>query len=294
MGPKAFAAMNAQELTSLVARLKSETKVVFVVAETPEGLFTFDVRDEGVGWPLALSGSWEPLETDLVKQLVRPGDLVVDIGANLGWYTTIAARLVGAEGRVLAFEPDAHNCVLLRSNIAQNHLAERVLVFEAALFERDCELTMESSVSNFGDHRVRAAAAVGGPSFYSEDARATHKVSAVMLDGVLAKEKLADRPIRLMKIDTQGAEVAIFRGARHALENTMFAIAEFWPYGIQRAGYGVGEYVDVITASFGSFARLNSHKIEMRPIGDFRDDVSLPPDQSPQTPIGFSNYFFAK
>ncbi len=84
--------MDAQEFSALVSRLKTETKVAFVVAETDEGYFTFDVRDEGVGWRLAL-GRWEPLETNLFKHLVRLGDLVVDAGANLGLVHRGSGRL---------------------------------------------------------------------------------------------------------------------------------------------------------------------------------------------------------
>lgn len=63
---------------------------------------------------------WEPFETEVFRRLCRPGDFVVDIGANIGWYSVIASRLVGRSGRVLSLEPEARNLCLLKKNIAKS------------------------------------------------------------------------------------------------------------------------------------------------------------------------------
>lgn len=217
------------------ALLAAKTSIIQAVVQTEEGRFHFDIHDQGVGWMLA-RGRYEPLETGVVKHFVQPGDLVVDAGANLGWYATVMARLVGPGGVVLAFEPDATNLELLRINLVDNGMTERVLVHPVALFERDGEIEFERSGSNFGDHRVRAVQ--GAPSFEeAEDGpRRVARVPARALDSVLAESGLAARPIRVLKVDTQGAEVAIFRGAGKALASTAVMTAEFWPYGLRRRG----------------------------------------------------------
>jgi len=269
--------VDAAGWAKLAKQIRTETAIVQCVAQTTDGMFLFDVRDLGVGWTLA-QGGYETTETLLVKHLVQPGDLIVDAGANLGWYTTITARIVGPEGLVLAFEPDALNLNFLNINLAGNGVADRVRIFPVALYERDGTVAFEHSPDNFGDHRIGGSAGV--------------QVAARTLDGVLAEVGLDERPIGLLKSDTQGAEVAIFRGAPRALGRVKHMIAEFWPYGIERAGYHVAEYVEIVQAHFSRFARLGSADVHTQPIAGFGADAAAPPDTS--GPQGFTNYLFLK
>lgn len=69
---------------------------------------------------LSINGVYEPFETELVQKEIKRGDVVLDIGANIGYWTLIFAKLVGEEGRVFAFEPDPTNFALLNNNIVKN------------------------------------------------------------------------------------------------------------------------------------------------------------------------------
>ena len=65
-------------------------------------------------------GSYEPLETETVKREIKKGNVVSDIGANIGYFASIVAKLVGEEGKVFAFEPDPGNFALLERNVQTN------------------------------------------------------------------------------------------------------------------------------------------------------------------------------
>jgi FkbM family methyltransferase len=82
---------------------------------------------------LALDGYWEWWTTNFLARNIRRGDTVVDAGACIGYFTLLAADLVGAGGRVLAVEPSPLSAALLRRNVALNGLSDRVTVEEAAL-----------------------------------------------------------------------------------------------------------------------------------------------------------------
>ena len=80
---------------------------------------------------LCTNGYHEPIETDLIKKHVKRGDVVLDLGANIGYFTLILPRLVGEEGKVFAFEPDPENFALLKKNVEINSYQNVVLVQKA-------------------------------------------------------------------------------------------------------------------------------------------------------------------
>jgi len=102
---------------------------------------------------LADCGIWEPFETDLVRREIQPGDTVLDIGANIGYFTLLFAQLVGAQGRVYAFEPDPTNFHILRRNIERNGL-KNVVPEQKAVSSRTGKIRLFSDKTNRGDNRT--------------------------------------------------------------------------------------------------------------------------------------------
>jgi len=140
--------------------------------------------------------------------LLHNGDQLIDVGANIGWYTVSAARRVTATGNVFAFEPDATNFSLLSANIKEGGLswvsAERV-----ALGRATGSAVMRHSNDNLGDHRVRAFEA------HEAGVTVTGSVPVLALDKYLAQSAAFDLGrLRIIKIDVQGFESEVLKGAR--------------------------------------------------------------------------------
>jgi FkbM family methyltransferase len=91
-------------------------------AKTRYGELSHFVFDDPIGRSLDLYGEWAQLEIDFLCQFVRPGDTVIDVGANVGTHTLALARAVGPTGRIIALEPQPAVFDLLRSNLHLNHL----------------------------------------------------------------------------------------------------------------------------------------------------------------------------
>jgi FkbM family methyltransferase len=187
-------------------------------------------NDRHVSERLMTDGTWEPFETELIRRFLlseckggeRP--LFIDCGANLGWYSVIAGAL-GAE--VVAFEPMPANAALLRENVTRNRLGDRVEVHEVALGSGEGAGVLRLSVDNQGDHRLIPC---GVTVEVSRREEVTVKVRA--LDDVVS-----GRLPTLIKLDTQGSEVAILRGGRRTWSRPdVVIVLEFWPYGLQRCG----------------------------------------------------------
>ena len=90
--------------------------------EGRHGYVLYNVNDRYIGRSVENYGEWSPAETALFARFCRPGDYVVDVGANIGTHTLAFARLVGERGRVFAFEPQRMVAQVLAANAALNSL----------------------------------------------------------------------------------------------------------------------------------------------------------------------------
>jgi FkbM family methyltransferase len=138
-------------------------------------------------------------EMSFIKRYLRPGDTFLDIGANVGVYTLLAASIVGPSGIVHAFEPGALALSHLRENIALNKL-DNVRVYELALSNRQGEARLVAG----GDDCVASLVPESGDASSQE----AITIKCATLDGYLPEAHFA-----MAKLDIEGAEPMALRGA---------------------------------------------------------------------------------
>lgn len=202
----------------------------FVRAEAPGAApFPFAIHkgtDEFVSGDIARTGVWEPFETMVFGRLCLPGDLVLDLGANIGWYSVLAATFAGPTGAVLSFEPDPVNARLLELNAAVSDRHGVIKIFRCAVGDKPGEELLHRSPTNLGDHRM----------FTDGSERESGQVDVTTLDAFF---KGVDTSLpSILKSDTQGSEARILRGAKGLFDRGWrpAMILEFWPFGLTGSG----------------------------------------------------------
>jgi FkbM family methyltransferase len=170
-------------------------------------------------------GTAEPHETRLVKDYLRPGMTFVDAGANVGYYTALAAMLVGSEGSVVAFEPSAYAFERLQALVARNGLAH-VKAVHAGLSDAPGSQKLYLGI---GSHNH-------APTMVPHDNASASEVLVTTLDDQAAR--LGIERIDLIKMDVEGYEPKVLTGARRLLrEGRIRAIlCEFNEHWLRKAG----------------------------------------------------------
>lgn len=260
---------------------------------TKQGLFTVSTRDAVIGANLYVWGEYEQTlmadVMDLTRRLglSRADGTLLDVGANMG-ITSIGMLTANRFRSAIAVEPDPTNLALLRKNVMANGLSDRIHVVPSIASDRAGDAELELNESNFGDHRVRMTKESG---FHSEAERPVVKVSGDTLDRLLAPIPDAER-ITLGWIDTQGHEAHVLRGGANLFGRGLPTLMEVWPYGLERAGTSMDEFVRVATSYWGSYwVQRHGHFVRY-PIDSL---PSLFDELSPLGPdIGFDNVMFTK
>lgn len=168
--------------------------------------FTVHAENELLSNIFRQEGAYSRNDLEVMSGVLKPGSTFIDAGANIGWHSMIAAKMVGPTGRVIAFEPETKNLALLRENIALNGLTNVEIVPKAVM---DVSGTRELHLSstNFGDHIVGLQIQTT-----AHDQKIT--IEATTLDETFAALGLNPKKIALIKADIQGSEVDMLEGGR--------------------------------------------------------------------------------
>ena len=157
----------------------------------------------------------------------------IDVGANVGLYSALALSTPGFRGRVLAIEPDSESRLYLQKTVGSNGAA---LISELAAADRPGTLTLYKNPENKGDNRLYPDPLLSGEE----------TVAADTLDNICRRYGIASA--QFIKIDVQGAEAQVMRGATGVLAGSPDCIlmTEFWPYGLARCGADGLGYLEML------------------------------------------------
>ena len=177
-----------------------------------------------------MSPDWEELMTQMFKQVVKDGDTVLDLGANLGYYTLLAAKLVGKKGKVYAFEPEPRNYNLLLKNIELNGY-DNVIPMQKAVSNKTEVVKLFLNSEDSGAHTIRQ----------SDSNKEFIEVESVALDDFF-KDEL--HPIDVIKMDIEGTEMAAFLGMDRIIKGNknLKIFCEFYPALIEGVSYSAEEF----------------------------------------------------
>ncbi len=167
---------------------------------------------------------WEVETTRLFKSMAKEGDTIVDIGANIGYYTLLSSRIVGDKGKVYAFEPDPTNYSILTKNIALNKYTN-IETVQKAVSDKNEKLKLYLNDSDVGAHTI----------YHSNISKKFVEVDSVRLDDYFKGKEI---PINIIKMDIEGAEMAALSGMTNIIKMNkgLKIFAEFHIPWIKRAG----------------------------------------------------------
>jgi FkbM family methyltransferase len=242
-----------------------------ITIDTANGLLSVSSKDWLHGKYLYVRRSFEMDTMRSTMELLRRDGYVgatqrnclLDVGANLGMICIPLIRQRCFQ-RAIAFEPVPNTYRLLKNNVNQNGLAERISCHQIALSSTSGMLEMELSDSNSGDHRMRHNAR---PGAYHEERRQTIHVPTQRLDEFLREHPdIQKNDVSVIWMDIQGHEGRFFEGASNSLHDGVAVVSEFWPYAIDRSGMSQSEYSRIVKNLFSHFHDLTTG--QKRPIGD--------------------------
>lgn len=180
---------------------------------------------------LSINGIYEEFATMIVKKIIKKGDVVIDLGANIGYYTLIFARIVGENGKAYAFEPEPLNVSLLKKNVEVNGY-ENVIIVNKAISNKTEKIKLYIDDENQGGHTLSA----------TNTKSKSIQIETVTLDNYFKK---GSNKIKFIKMDIEGSEARAIDGMQCMLKNNneLQMMTEFNPYLLNKSGTDPEKYL---------------------------------------------------
>ena len=191
----------------------------------------------------------DAFEISLLRQFVKPGDIILDIGANIGFYAKLLSGLAGKNGTVHCFEPDEINFNRLQAACGK---ISNIILNEKAAGPRTEKIKIYTSPTLNVDHRTYK------PDHYENEI----EIDAVSIDDYLEK-RAKGLKVNVVKMDIQGFENQALLGMRKTLElnSHMVMLSEFWPYGLKKAGTTPSIYYEYLKSMGFTVLLIENNKL---------------------------------
>jgi len=213
--------------------------------------------------PGLVGGFYEKIELDVFERLAAISRVIVDVGANIGLYCCIAADRAPAFGKIVAFEPVPENLRYLRRNLGENERTAQVVVEEQAVGQASGKLQIYLAEGSIGTHSPSVKNAFNSTTSIT--------VPMVSLDEYV-QQKLRDRPIDLLKVDVEGYDCAVLRGAHRTLhEDKPTLCIEFAPNHLVNCGFRPDEFLDMIFGIYDDVLLVDEPRATFKHCG--KDDL---------------------
>ena len=209
---------------------------------------------------MLLDGFWEPKISSFFVALVKKGDTVLDVGAAFGYYTLLSAGKVGANGKVIAFEPDPANYKIVKNNCFMNGFIHRVTVINSAASDKK-EIVPFYYKSDY---------VWGAQSLIGTSGERTIDVETVIIDDYLTKMQV-DR-VDVVKIDVEGYEPFVIRGMLKTINNNknIKIVFEFSPGYFKALEFTPADFIDELCdMGFQTIMKINEFTGKLENISDF-------------------------
>ncbi len=256
-----YALINRNHLLRDISEEMPGLTGILVQDEDKQEIF-LDSQDSMISYYVVQRGAWEPHLRNLIKQIVRPGQKAIVLGAHVGVHTVLISRLVGDEGHVDVFEPNPSTLKYLKANILFNP-TKNITLYEKAAFSKNTELKFVAVARNANSgssHLVRDTQNGTGNEI---------TVDAVRLDSVLP---IPNGGFDIIQMDVEGAEAQAIFGAQNIIDHSpnLVVLQEWTPDWMRK---DVDQYLKFWRDRGYKVARITADKlIEMSD-----DDLSKAP-----------------
>jgi FkbM family methyltransferase len=188
----------------------------FTVVDVNDCKMYVDLNDSGISRTLMTFGTREKEHIYILKKYLRPGDVVLDIGANIGYYVLIEAQIIGNQGRIYAIEPSPSNIEILKKNISLNGIEKIVEVNQIGISNKtSVKRFYVSHMSNLGTFF---------PARYYGDGIVDERSPTIDVNTVSISDFVSDKKeIAMIRMDIEGYEVEAFEGMIPLLKERNFA-----------------------------------------------------------------------
>jgi FkbM family methyltransferase len=218
-------------IRSIIKKVESNMKSNF--AEIQGSKMFLDTNDS---LNLSILGVYGELDTKIIKKQLNENDIVIDVGANIGYYTLLSAKSVGNAGRVFAFEPEPENFKLLQKNIKVNNY-KNTITENYAVSNTNGKISLFLAKNGIVGHRI----------YDSDDCSDSILVNKITLDDYFTKLNLLDK-INFVKIDVEGFEFGVLKGMVKIIEKSknLKLFVEFNRISLEEAGFNPKEMLDFL------------------------------------------------